>query len=359
MIFQRALLREFGNLLVGVFAALFAITLTSLLVRILGRAAGGKIPGEAVLAIIGFTALNYLPMLLAIGIFVSVLMALSRSYRDSEMVIWFASGVPLTAWIRPVLLFALPLVVVVGVLSLFLSPWAQEKSETYRRQLEAQSEVSRIAPGVFLESANASQVFFVEAVPGDPESVQNIFVSFKQHGRRGVMVSKRGIIEGAPDGDRFAVLVNGRRYEGEPGSAEYRIMEFDRYAVRIQTREARAGNFEPKMRPTGDLVREPTKANLAELLWRIGLPITALLLPLLAIPLAFVNPRATRSLNLVFAVLTYLVYSNLLTVMQSWVRQGRVSFGVGWWAVHGAMLVLLIGLFYWRMRLHPIPWLRR
>jgi lipopolysaccharide export system permease protein len=359
VIFRRALLREFGNLLVGVFAALFAITLTSLLVRILGRAAGGKIPGEAVLAIIGFTALNYLPMLLAIASFVAVLMTLTRSFRDSEMVVWFTSGVPLTAWIRPVLSFAAPLVLVVAALSLFLAPWSQRTADTYRKQLEAQSEVSRIAPGVFLESSRADRVFFVEAVPGDPNSVQNIFVHFKQHERLGVMVSKRGLIETAPNGDRFAVLLDGRRYEGEPGTAEYRVMEFARYAVRIEAGRNEPAREEPRTLATIDLVRDPTRANLGELLWRIGLPLMALILPVLAIPLAFVNPRAPRSVNLLFAVFTYMVYSNLLSVAQAWVRQGKVSFGIGWWTVHAFMVLVLVALFWYRTSPPSLRWRRR
>ncbi len=359
MIFRRALQREFGNLVVAVFAALFAVVLTSTLVRILGRAAGGKIPGEAVVAIIGFTALNLLPKLLAVALFVALLVALSRSYRDSEMVVWFASGVPLTAWIRPVLVFAAPIVLVIGLLALFLAPWALLKSETYRQQLEAQSEVSRIAPGVFLESPGADRVFFAEAVPGDPESLQNIFVAFRQQDRRGVVVSKRGAVETAPNGDRFAVLFDGRRYDGVPGTPEYRVMEFERYAVRIEAKEARIENAQPKMLPTVDLVRDRSRENLAELAWRLSQPVMALILALLAIPLAFVNARASNSVNLLFAVLVYMVYSNLLSVTQTWVRQGKIPFETGLWSVHAAMLVLLAVLFWWRMTLRRLPRLWR
>ena len=113
MIFQRSLLREFGSYAAAVFSVLFAIVVTSQLVRMLARAAGGKIPSDAIFALIGFTALNYLPILLALTLFVSVLMAVSRSYRDSEMVVWSASGLPLTAWVRPVLIFAAPIVLVI------------------------------------------------------------------------------------------------------------------------------------------------------------------------------------------------------------------------------------------------------
>ena len=351
-IFQRSLLREFSNLAVAVFATLFAITLTTQLIRYLGQAASGKLLSEAVLALLGFTALNYLPVLLSLTLFISVLMTISRSYRDSEMVIWFSAGLPLTAWVRPVLIFAMPLVLVIALLSLFLAPWANNQSEEYRRQLDSRDELSRIAPGVFRESANAERVFFVEGIAGDLRRVQNVFVASMQHGRLGVMVSRHGFEETAANGDRFIVLTDGRRYEGIPGEAEYRVMEFKRYAARIETREAKVGQVPARALSTQELLKDPHQGNLAELLWRIGLPLAALNLTLLAIPLAFVNPRASRSTNLIFALLTYMVYSNLISVSQAWVSQGKLSFQIGWWAVHVAMLLLLLALFYRRMSVH-------
>ena len=350
-IFQRSLLREFGNLAVAVFATLFAITLTTQLIRFLGQAASGKLLSEAVLALLGFSALNYLPVLLSLTLFISVLMTISRSYRDSEMVIWFSAGLPLTAWVRPVLIFAAPLVFVIALLSLFLAPWANKQSEEYRRQLDTRDEVSRIAPGVFRESGSAERVFFVEGVAGDSNNVQNVFVSSVQHGRLGVMVSRRGFTETAANGDRFIVLADGRRYEGNPGEAEFRVMEFKRYAVRIETREASSEEIPARALSTQTLLRDPREGNLAELLWRIGLPLAALNLALLAIPLAFVNPRASRSTNLMFALRTYMVYSSLISVSPAWVSQGKISFHIGWWAVHVVMLLLLLALFYRRTRI--------
>jgi lipopolysaccharide export system permease protein len=267
------------------------------------------------------------------------------------MVIWFSAGLPLTAWVRPVLIFAAPLVFVIALLSTFLAPWANQQSEAYRRQLDTRDEMSRIAPGVFRESADAERVFFVESVDGNGNAggVQNVFVTTMQHGRLGVMVSRRGFEETAANGDRFIVLAEGRRYEGNPGEAEYRVMEFKRYAVRIETREAKAGQIPARALSTQTLLEEPHEGNLAELLWRIGLPLSALNLALLAIPLSFVNPRASRSANLVFALLTYMAYSNLISVSQAWVSQGKLAFHIGWWAVHVVMLLLLLALFYRRM----------
>src|SRR5437763_14301368 len=118
MIFHRALLREFASLAGAVFMALFAIALTTQLIRLLGKAAGGSIPTDAVLAFLGFFALGALPVLLSLTMFISVLMTLTRGRGDSEMVIWFCSGLSLPAWLKPVMMFALPRIAVGGGLPL-------------------------------------------------------------------------------------------------------------------------------------------------------------------------------------------------------------------------------------------------
>jgi lipopolysaccharide export system permease protein len=149
MIFQRAAIREFTHTAAGVFVALFAILMTTQLIRLLGQAAGGKIASEAVIALLGFGAISYLPVLLSLTLFVAILMTLSRWYRDSEMVVWLASGIPLTAWIKPVLGFVGPPVIVIAILSLLLAPWATQKSEAYRQTMDQRDDVARrVARGV-------------------------------------------------------------------------------------------------------------------------------------------------------------------------------------------------------------------
>lgn len=354
MIFQRAAIREFTHAAMAVFVALFAILMTTQLIRLLSQAAGGKISSEAVIALLGFGAISYLPVLLSLTVFIAVLMTLSRWYRDSEMVIWLASGLPLTAWIRPVLKFALPVVAAIAVLSLLLAPWATRQSDAYRQRMDQRDDVARVSPGAFNESGSADRVFFVEGVSGQEGTVKNVFISSIQHGRLGVMATAQGHTENMPNGDRFLVLDKGRRYEGTAGTTEYRVMEFDRYALRIETKEARGLEESPRIRPVWDLVRDPQPGHLAELLWRIGLPLAALNLAVLAIPLAFVNPRAGRTNNLVFALLTYMIYSNLLSVSQAWVAQGKLGFWIGVWAVHVVMFVLLVVMFYRRQ--NPLAW---
>ena len=346
MIFQRSLIREFSLIAIAVVGVLLAIILTRLLILLLGKAAVGDVIPEAVLGLIAFGILNYLPVLLGIAVFVAVLLALTRSYRDSEMTVWFTSGLSIAAWIRPVLAFALPVALVCALLSLAVAPWSQAQSVEYQRLLESRDEVSSVTPGVFRESRSSDRVFFVDKLSERDDVVNNIFVQSTQNDRMGVMVAQKGFIETAENGDRFVVLLNGRRYEGTPGSLDYRTVDFDRYALRIEPREAKRQAPSTKAIGTLDLFAEHKPEQVAELHWRLALPLAVLIMALFAVPLAFVNPRSGRSWNLVLAVLVYALYNNLLSIFQAWTAQGKIPGWLGLWPVHATMVLILLFLFY-------------
>ena len=214
-------------------AVLLAILIAFQLMALIGRAATGGVMQEAVLALLGFSILNYLPVVLSLAAFVAVLLTLSRSYRDSEMSVWFASGLSLAAWVRPVLAFCLPLAALVGFLSLVLSPWAQQQSRDYQRILKNRDEMALISPGVFIESPGAERVFFVDKTSIATATVNNVFVQYNQGSKFGVVVAEQGYPETAANGDRFLVLLKGRRYEGTPSALDFQIIDFEKQVLRI------------------------------------------------------------------------------------------------------------------------------
>lgn len=353
-VFDRSLIREFASTGFFVFAILLAIIVLTQLIRLLGESVGGTLPVEAVLVLLGFTALNYLPILLSISLFLSVLLTLTRSYSDSEMVVWFSSGVSLTRWIRPVLWYAFPVVGLIALLSLLLTPWAMSKVDEIRLKLESRDDVAVAAPGTFRESKQADRVFFLENVSPGNNRVGNIFVQSVQQGKIGTMVAKQGLQETAPNGDKFIVLLNGTRHEGIPGQLDYKIVEFERYAMRVETVESKKKPPNPKAYSTMFLLENRDSWNLAELNWRISLPVSALILVLLAIPFSFVNPRAGRSLNMINALVLYMLYNNLISVINSWVGQGKVTEGAGLFGLHVLMILVVVILFYYRMSVFSV-----
>jgi len=360
MIYRRALIQEILTTMLAVFIALASITAVTQWVRYLNQAAAGSLAPEAVLAFLGFGMVSALPVLMTVTLFLSVLLTMSRMARDHEMVVWQTAGLGLMSWVRPVMQLGMPIFIFIAIISLGLSPWALRKSGEYRQQLESREDISVMAPGVFKESKQNDRVFFVESLGTSQAIVKNVFVRSEQHGKLGVMVAKQGAQFIQQNGDRFLTLDNGRRYEGTAGQADYRIMQFQRYTVRIEPYEVKLGAPSNKALPTLELFHDRNLVKDAELNWRLSLPVSALLLVLLAIPLSYFNPRSGRSFHLIAALLVYLIYNNLLSVAHASVLSGKVSPWLGVWSMHLLMLLLITYLYYRKQAVKPLlRWIRK
>ncbi len=351
MIFSQSLRRDLNSVAGVMFSTLFTIMVTTSLIRFLGRAATDRIGSADVVPLIAFSSIGYIPVLLVLTVFLSILMVLSRAWQDSEMVIWFASGQSLTAWIRPVLSFALPYAFVVGMVALVVSPWANQQIVELRQRFEQREDVSQVAPGQFRESRSSNRVFFVESVNREQTEVSNVFVVQHDGPRMIVVASRGGKVENQDNGDRFLVLEDGRRYDGDWGGVEYSLMEFERYGVRLEPSTGSAGNESARGLTTPQLLANLTPVNQGELMSRIGLPVSVVAVALLAIPLAFVNPRLGSSVNIVIGLLIYFTYTNLNGLMRSWIAQERIGFSLGVWVTHAAILAIALFLFHRRMNL--------
>jgi len=360
MIFQRALRRELLSTAGAVFTTLFTIVITVMLIKILGQAAGGKVGSADVISLIGFTSLGYLPVLLILTGFVSVLWVVTRSYQDSEMVVWFASGVSLLNWIRPVAFFGLPIIILTAVLTFFGAPWANRQSAELKERYEKRDDIAKVSPGKFQESASSDRIFFVESVAGNLGKVQNIFVNTMNNGRSSVIVAKEGAIEIDKNGDKFVVMSKGRRYDGLPTEPDFQMMQFERYGILMaaQTKALAEDKSAKSMSMSELLKNQGSSYNQGELLWRVSLPLMAAILMLLAVPLGFVNPRVGRSANLIIALLLVVVYLNMINIVQASVVQGRMSFKMAWWPLQLTALVMVGLSFAWRVnvnsRMHPL-----
>lgn len=349
MIFRRSLVRELTATAIGLFVVLLAILFTQSVIRILARAAGGAVATDGVLALIGFNAMFYLNILLAVALFLTVLLTLSRWYRDSEMVVWFTSGVSLASCLRPILFFAAPFLVAIVLLSLFLSPWAEQRKLEYERQLEQRDELSILSPGLFREFKRAGIVVYVDSLNPVDGRIRNVFLHSVEDDKDATTVARLGHLVEEPNGDRFVVLEDGRRYEGKAGAADFRLIEFDKLGRRIEPSEARAIPVSNKALPTAALLVSDSRNERAELFWRISVPILALVLTLLAIPLSYVNPRMGRSFNLIAAAFLYMLYTNCINIVQSMIAQGALSLWAGLLIPHLTALVVVLLLFRHQM----------
>ncbi|MEP7085300.1 MAG: LPS export ABC transporter permease LptF [Betaproteobacteria bacterium] len=354
MLFRRSLLRELTGTAIAVFLVVLAIGVSRQLVRVLDLAAGGTVPSDSVFALLGFSAIFYLPLALSVTLFLAVLLVLNRAYRDSEMIVWFTSGLGLTAWIRPILIFATPLVVIIAVLSLGLSPWAEEKTQQYRRILESRSEVSALAPGLFKEARQSDVIYFIESFDPLSNRINNVFIQSIENGKTVVTAALSGYLDTLPSGEVYLVLQKGRRYEGEPGSAEYRVVDFAKLGRHIETGTVKRDEPTLKSTPTAELSKRPGPQPVAEIFWRLALPVMSMLLTLMAIPLSYVNPRIGRSFNLMVAILVFAIYYNWISFAQSNLGQGNIGLPFALLITHGLMALVVVLVFRRQLSVHSL-----
>ncbi len=348
MIFRRSLVSELANTAGAVFTVIFSIVLTIGLVRILGMAAGGRIDSGTVIEMVVYEALINLAPLLAVSLFIAVLMTLTRSWLDSEMVVWFSSGgISLLSWIRPVLRFSIPIIILITALTFVISPWARGQSETNREVWSQRDDVERLSPGRFIELAGGRQVLFVEEVSSDGLTVKNVFLTETAIDSEMVLMAKTGEIKTNESGDRYVILHDGRRYEGKQGASDYRVTEFKTYGIRLDVKPENAIKLrDVDTQPLPLLIsRLDNREAQSELLWRVCWPIAALNLILIAIPLSFTNPRAGRSLNMVVALLLFVLYLNGISVACTWVEQGTMGPVRAGIILNGAFAALAVVLF--------------
>ncbi len=341
---RRELARSFGATLV----VILTIVITMMLIRTLGMAAGGEVAPEDVVLLLGYTALGYLPMMLGLSLFVSVVVTLGRMYRDSEMVIWFASGLGLGRFVRPVLGMAWPVLAVSAALLLFVWPWINRSSVELRSRYEQRTDLSRVAPGVFQTSRDGNRVFFVDRASQEGVQAQHVFVLTRKPGSESVVSARSGQLFNQGD-ERLLQLNQGQRNETNSLTGERTLASFETYQVLVGESAARtAQEAPPKTMSTWALLREPGARHQAELAWRLGMLLAAANLLLLGIGLSAAQPRRASNWNLLLALLTFMAYFNGVNLSQAWVAAGRFPALPLMLALHGGALAIAWTLIWWR-----------
>jgi lipopolysaccharide export system permease protein len=348
MLFDTTLRKELSRTFGATLIIILTIVLTIMLIRTIGQAAGGVIAPQDVALLLGYTALGHLPTMLALSLFVAIVVTLGRIYRDSEMAIWNASGVSLARFVRPVLRTCWPVLIVVGLLVLVVWPWGNRNSTALRDRYEQRSDLSRVTPGVFQTSRDGSRVFFVERESDQASDARNVFVLTNDGKQESVISARSGHIETKPDG-RWLVLQSGQRNQTDLVTGTRTLSRFETYRVLADERSVqRVEERPPRAQRTIDLLRQPTLKNQAELAWRFGLLAGAGNLLLLGIGLAATNPRRASNWNLLFALMGFIVYYNLINLSQAWIASGRLSLGPALLLLHGSMFAAALALLWWR-----------
>ena len=339
---NRYVLRETAQTWLVVTAVLLLILVTTQFATVLSDAASNRLPKDALLIVTGLTSLQNLRILIPVGLFFSILLAMGRLYRDSEMYALMACGFGPGELYRPLMVFASVLALVVGAIALDGSPRAFAAVVRIMEEARSRSDLSLVEAGRFVGFDQSDGVAYAEQVTADGR-LRNVFVQRRLEAQIEVIVAEEGHLANTADpGIKALMLDHGRRYEGVPGSAQFRITEFEEARIPYALPAPRTLKSEPEARSLSALLQSSDISDVAELQWRLSAPIMVLVLGFLAVPLGRSAPRKGRYAGLGVGVLVFINYALLLAASKVWLERGKVSPMIGMWWVH--VLFVVVGL---------------
>ena len=353
MLFDSALRRELSRSFWASWVVIFTLVMAIMLIRALALASSGRLDPEQLTLIMGYAALGRIATILAVALLVAVVMVLARMQRDSELVVWLANGKGLPQFIRPIVRFAAPIVVVIVALQWWVWPWSNAQMDELSSRFEQRSDLQRVAPGQFQSSGDGQRVFFIDKANDNDNTASNVFISSQQGDREAVVSATTGRIE-RDDNGAALVLGSGQRTQRSADGSQ--IMTFSAYESRITNKALTPPNLAVKGTPSQQLWQRPSSYRLAELTWRLGMAAAAFNFALLGLALTRVNPRGGGN-GLLLALLVAIVYINMLTIGQSWVGAQRLGPWEFFVVLHGGLfalaMLLVAGRSGWQLR--PAP----
>ncbi len=352
MIIRRYLNSQVLATTLAVAGLLTIILMSGRVIQFFEKAASGKIAVNLLTAVLWYRLPGFLELILPLGLFMGLLLALGRLYLDNEMAILSAAGVGSTQLIR----WLVPSTVLVTALTALMSTWwtpqgFAEADRLYAEQAE-RSTFDLIQPGRFQRVGD--RMLYAD-LSNDKSVLRDILILETRPGPDGS--GDRQVLLEAAEGRRVndpvlgaqaVELRNGQRWEVRPGDAAYQRIRFDSYRMRfkqVDLSDREVGTY--RAIPTTDIRTraDSDKMAAAEWGWRWSLIFLVPVVSLLALPLAKVNPRQGRYLKLLPAIVLYLSYVVLIVAVKNAVEKGDLK-SYAFWGAHAIYLVLALVLLH-------------
>ncbi len=344
---DRYLIREFAQNTFAVLVVVLIVLLGGAFADVLQDVARGKVPAGMLLAQLGLVFLKWLPLILPLAVMLGLMLAMGRLYRDAEMPVLVSIGVGPKRLLRPLAWMALPVVIGVGLCSMWLAPWADRVSQRMIEEASRNLLIAGMEPGRFTELPGGGGVIYVGAMSGDSREMQRVFVYRQKDDRFDVTTSQTGTLSVQNQQDRYLRLVQGFEVEGPMGSGrDFRLMRYAANEVRLpQDLTPRRKSDGVELQPTMTLLGDPRPQAQAQFHSRLAPPLLTLAFALLAIPLSRSSPRQARYGNLALGFLIYLFGMFLMMLGTQWLEDDKIPAMLGLWWLLGPLLLAAVWMY--------------
>ncbi|GHB22204.1 LPS export ABC transporter permease LptF [Salinicola rhizosphaerae] len=347
MIVFRYLTREILLTMSAVAGVLLLVIMGSRFIRYFTDAAQGELPLSALGTLMLYHMPSFLELVLPLSFFLAILLAYGQLYLNSEITVLVACGMSPNRLLRVTLLPAALIAILVGVCSLWLTPAGAANTERLIDEQQSQLDFSLLTPGRF-QDFGSGRTAFTQSLNDDRSRMENVFISEQPTSDNGrtqqVITRAKGGYQTVDEetGSRFLVLTDGERYSVDPGSPVAEKLSFGSYAVRLAVDDTGEIDDDSELMSTPALIEQGDDDAMAQLQWRISMPLMIPILTLLALPLSRVNPRQGRFAKLLPALFLHISYLSLLLAAQDAISRGSLPASVGMWPIH--VVYLLLGL---------------
>ena len=342
MLIDRYLVREVSLPFIGVGAALLVVFTTYSITSFLAKASGGLVNPAEIAQLTFLKSLIALEVLVPLALYLGIILGLGRLYSDSEMHALRGAGISEGRLLRPIIIFALTMAILVSLLSTVVRPWAYQQSYDLRAIAAASSELDRIKPGQFYVDNINRRTVFIQSMSEDRSQLRGIFVHTRDDQSLQIASSTTGFLETADTEDyQKLTLSDATVYKTVSDGPNIRS-RFKSLAVNLRIADPELVGYKVKAQTTLDLRSAENPEEKAEYQWRLSASLSTLLLVLAAVPLSRSQPRQGRYAKIIVALLIYALYLNLLVMSRTWVEQEVVS---SIWGVPIALAALVVALY--------------
>lgn len=344
MIVFRYLIREVLKAQIAVLLVLLAIFISQHFVRVLADASDGQFPASLVMTLLGLN-LPYLAVLVVpLSLFLGILLAHGRMYADSEMIVLHGVGVSEWYITRVTLLLAVLNMIFTATLSVFVTPWAEEKQNQVLEHAQSEAGLAALTQGRFQTSPNGRAVLFVERI-GRDNQLDKVFVAQlpdpeDESGTSNIVVAQGGKVIESESGEQRLQLTDGVQYQSTPKQVDFQIIEFGGYQMQIKEQEVDERRRKLSAMPIKELMALDGPEVTAEFHWRLAIPLAIPLMTLIAVPMARVNVRQGKFAKMFPAILLYLGYFGLMIAGRKALEDEVIPAYLGMWWIHGSALLL-------------------
>lgn len=350
MLIFRYLARDLLASTLGVCAVLLLVIVSGRFVKYLAQAAAGELDAGILLAIIGYRLPGFIELILPLAFFLGILLSYGRLYVQSEMTVMVACGMSPQRLIAYTMIPGVIIALVVGWLSIDVSPTGLRKAEALLTAQKERGELDGLMARHFHPLKGGRSVTYTEQVTKDGQ-MTDVFLAENnpdaEDGRQLVLViAQSGYHRRTEQGASFLVLRDGFRIQGNPGEADYQITRFEEYGQRLSKPAPQRRRDKVDTMYTVELLDSDQPAHKAAVQWRLSVPVLVLVVSLMAIPLSKTDPRQGRFARIVPAVLLYIVYLVTLNGARGMAEDGKVSAIVGLWSVHLLFGGIAAALYY-------------